>query len=89
VIFGVRSEAVGLVHGEGAADQHGLVLVREPLGDETIYQIDIGNRTLLAKTSPRQVFQQGERVGIRIDQTRVHLFDPDTEQSLLGDAVAV
>lgn len=89
VIFGVRSEAVGLVHGDGAADLHGLVLVREPLGDETIYQIDIGSRTLLAKTSPRQIFHQGERVGIRFDQARIHLFDPETERSLLGEVVAV
>jgi ABC-type sugar transport system ATPase subunit len=89
MIFGVRSEAVALVHGDGAADLHGQIIVREPLGDETIYQIDIGKRTLLAKTSPRQMFQQGERVGIRFDQTRIHLFDPDTERSLLGQAVTV
>ena len=49
--------------------------MREPLGDETIYQIEFADYRLLAKTPPRQVYHLGDQVGLRLNTRRVHLFD--------------
>ena len=82
VILGIRSEAITLVTGDSDADLRGEILVREPLGDETIYTVAVGGVTLVAKAPPRQMHQPGENVGLKIDRARVHLFDAATEQAL-------
>jgi multiple sugar transport system ATP-binding protein len=81
IVFGVRSEDIRLVDSSQAgADLQGMVQVREPLGDETIYQIDLGDYRLLAKTPPRQLFRPGDRVGLLINRSRIHLFDSASGQ---------
>ena len=45
--------------------------VREPLGDETIYQIQMGEVLLLARTSPRQMYAEGEQVGLKLQQSEL------------------
>ncbi|MBI1255895.1 MAG: ATP-binding cassette domain-containing protein [Chloroflexi bacterium] len=82
VIFGVRSESMTLVSADSDADLRGEILLREPLGDETIYTVAVGGVTLMAKAPPRQMHQPGETVGLNIDRDRVHLFDAATEQAL-------
>ncbi|NWF69728.1 MAG: ABC transporter ATP-binding protein [Chloroflexi bacterium] len=87
VAFGVRSEDVHIQSADRASDVMGTVLVREPLGDETIYQVDVGGESaLLVKALPREVFQPGERVGLTIDPERIHLFEAATGKSLLAAA---
>lgn len=80
VVFGVRSENISL-HDEGG-QMRGTILVREPLGDETIYQVKIEDFRLLVKTPPRQVYREGASVGVSIDTSRIHLFDAISGQSL-------
>ena len=82
VIFGVRSESITLVSSEADADLRGEIVLREPLGDETIYTVAVGGVTLMAKAPPRQMHTPGETVGLKIDRARVHLFDAATEQAL-------
>ena len=82
VILGIRAESITLVSGEVDADMRGEILVREPLGDETIYTVTVGGVTLVAKTPPRQMHKPGETVGLNIDRARIHLFDVATEQAL-------
>ncbi|MEO8397846.1 MAG: TOBE domain-containing protein, partial [Chloroflexota bacterium] len=82
VIFGIRSESITLVSSEAEADLRGEILLREPLGDETIYTVAVGGVMLMAKTPPRQIYKPGEMVGLKIDRARVHLFDAVTEQAL-------
>jgi multiple sugar transport system ATP-binding protein len=81
VVFGARSEDIRLVDaGTPEADLRGVVEVREPLGDETIYQIAPGDYHLVAKTPPRQVYRPGDQVGLVFNHSKVHLFDPDSGQ---------
>jgi multiple sugar transport system ATP-binding protein len=82
----VRPEAVTLSH-DADTVLRGKVLVREPLGDETIYTVDIGGVTLTAKAPPRQMFKPGETVGVTIDRSRTHLFDAATGQAMQRVAV--
>jgi multiple sugar transport system ATP-binding protein len=86
VIFGVRSEAISITHNEDAP-LRGRVLLREPLGDETIYTVDVGGATLMAKTPPRQMYTPGETVSLSIDPARTHLFDAASGQAVQRVAV--
>ena len=78
VVFGVRSEDIRLADATHEGDLQGSVVVREPLGDETIYDVDIGNYRLSVKTSPRQMYQPGDNVSLSINPRRIHLFDKAT-----------
>jgi multiple sugar transport system ATP-binding protein len=86
--FGIRSEDVSIVgNQELEADLQGTILLREPLGDETIYVVDVGEQRLNVKAEPRLMLQLGERVALKINPNRIHLFDSQTEQSLLSSEV--
>ena len=81
VVFGVRSEDVRLTDSSAEdADLRGVVEVREPLGDETIYEIQLEDYRLLAKTPPRQIYHPGDPVGLVFNRSRLHVFDRATEQ---------
>lgn len=82
-IFGIRSENIEITAANADADMTGIVRVREPLGDETIYQIQMGEVLLLARTSPRQMYAEGEEVGLKLDRERIHLFDTTTGKQLI------
>jgi ABC-type sugar transport system ATPase subunit len=81
-VLGVRAEDIQLNTG-AAAHLQGVVRVREPLGDETIYVVESADQRLTVKTSPKQVFQPGERVQLSFSQERLHVFDRETEQRAL------
>jgi ABC-type sugar transport system ATPase subunit len=83
LIVGVRSESIQMVDPDEKNDMHGVVSVREPLGDETVYEVDIEGTSLFVKTSPRQVVDVGAKVGLVIDRERTHLFDAESGDSLL------
>lgn len=84
VHFGVRAEDIHiLTDSDDNPDFRGEVLLREPLGDETIYLIAVGDTRLSVKTSPKLILQNGDTVSLRINSNRIHLFDIQTEQSLL------
>jgi multiple sugar transport system ATP-binding protein len=86
--FGIRSEDVSIVaNDEPDADMQGEVQLREPLGDETIYLINVGGQRLTVKAEPKLVLQPGEKVALKINPNRIHLFDSQSVQSLLHKEV--
>jgi multiple sugar transport system ATP-binding protein len=80
--FGVRSEDVRIVTEPAADDLKAEIYVREPLGDEIIYDLKIGERIIRAKVPPTLRLNVGENVGIVFDADRVHVFDSGTEQAI-------
>ncbi len=82
LVFGVRSENIHLQPGVNAGDLQGGILVREPLGDETLYQVQIDDYLLTVKTPPQQVFYPGDAVSLTFDRDRIHLFDAESGRSL-------
>lgn len=89
VHFGVRAEDIHILIGaDDSPDFKGEILLREPLGDETIYLIGVGEITLSVKAPPKVILQTGETVALKINENRIHLFDTQTEQSLLKREVA-
>lgn len=81
VYFGIRAEDIQIVAEEG--DLRGKILIREPLGDETIYLVEVGDCRFKVKAPPKLILKTGESVSLKINPNRIHLFDKQTEQSLL------
>ncbi len=89
VHFGVRAEDIRIVDvNDDGADLKGTVILREPLGDETIYRITVGETTFAVTAPPKLVLQTGENVGLTLNTNRIHLFDVATEASLLHTEAA-
>jgi multiple sugar transport system ATP-binding protein len=76
VIFGLRPEH--LVWSENA-DSRAIdvtVTLIEPLGTDTLVFFEIAGLEMVARLPPEAVRHPGERVRIRPDLRRMHLFDP-------------
>jgi len=59
------------------------VYVVEPLGDRTIFDMRIGRDLVKVRTPPTFDAAPGTRLWLHVDQSRIHLFDPATEQAIL------
>ena len=58
------------------------VEVAEPMGSETLLYLDTGATTFIARVSPTDRFDAGQKVSVTFDLTHAHLFDPATELAL-------
>ena len=79
VIFGLRPEH--LVWSEGPSDPAALEVVAsllEPLGTDTLVFFEISGLEMVARLPPEAVRNPGDRVRLRPDLRRMHLFDPAT-----------
>ena len=52
-----------------------VVTLCEVLGEDVILDLDLNGQLLRAKSPGRVRIQEGERIGVRIDPARLHLFD--------------
>lgn len=82
--FGIRAEDLSLTE-PSTTDLKGEVILREPLGDETLYLVDIGGQNLSVKAPPKLKLAIGENVGLNLNPKRVHLFDKQSERTLFLD----
>jgi ABC-type sugar transport system ATPase subunit len=82
LVLGIRPEEVLLADGQ-PADAQAIVTRREPLGDETIYDLQAGEQALQMRAVPSLRLALNERVPIRIDRGALRLFDRATEQAIL------
>ncbi len=82
VRVGIRSEDIRLVSNAAEGDMGGQISVREPLGDEIIYNVRVGASELRVKAPPTQRFDLGERVGLVLDKARTQFFDLTTEKAI-------
>ena len=86
VILGIRPET--LSH-PTAGDRAGVCSIRgnvevvEPLGAETYVHISVGENTVSARLRGDQVPEVNTEYTLDVDMTKVHLFDCDTELSIL------
>lgn len=81
-IFGLRPEHfVGGHKGPAAIDIK--VKVIEPIGQFTLIVSDFGNEEMTIQVDPRFKVEVDELTAVTLDMTKMHLFDLQTEQSLL------
>jgi multiple sugar transport system ATP-binding protein len=81
VEIGIRPQALHLVAPEGDAIR-GTVLLREPLGLEDEFLVQIGDTTIKVVTSQGRRFAEGSAVGLEIDPAQLYLFDLATGRTL-------
>ncbi|NDU99372.1 ABC transporter ATP-binding protein [Pseudoroseicyclus tamaricis] len=89
VTLGIRSEDI-VPEGHGqrpqtGADLSGQVKFSEVLGNESLVFFDVGGVELVSRMQRPRPVREGEELSFRIDGTRIHLFDSETETTLRRD----
>jgi multiple sugar transport system ATP-binding protein len=82
LVLGIRPEEVAIA-ADGTADFTGTVTLREPLGDETIYDLQVGEQTLQLRAPPTLRLAIGEQVPLTVDRTALRVFDRASEQAIV------
>lgn len=86
-IMGIRPEDIHdeLVFIESSKDSvvKAKVDVIEMLGSETYLYLIIDGKTLVARVDPRCEARQGDEIRVAFDVNKIHLFDKDTEKTIL------
>jgi ABC-type sugar transport system ATPase subunit len=93
-VLGVRPEDVRIVTDPAAGETHAIVRMVEMLGDSALATLEVLTTSwdsavgaivhkddvfhVLSKTEPRGDLQAGQRVGVRVDTSRAHVFEPAT-----------
>ncbi|PYE86263.1 ABC transporter ATP-binding protein [Pseudoroseicyclus aestuarii] len=88
VILGIRPEDMHEAPPPGLPSEqlaaiHGTVDLAEPLGSEKHLNLSAGGVQIVARVSARCPAVTGAPIDLTVDMRHVHLFDPDTEQSIL------
>ena len=88
VVMGIRPESMHdeAVFLESMPDSivNAKVEVVEMLGSETLLHMFIGDISCTARVNPRTKTRSGDVVKIAIDTNRVHLFDKETEKTIVN-----
>jgi multiple sugar transport system ATP-binding protein len=86
VIFGLRPNLFSLVEGLSTDQCENCISskanVIEPLGSETLFFFNLGHTEWVASLPPLQGFKAGDRLPLKIDMGKMHLFDPSTEEMI-------
>jgi ABC-type sugar transport system ATPase subunit len=82
VTMGIRPEDVSIVP-ESDGDLRAEVYVIEPLGREDLVTFHLGDEEVRVLTPAPFQGRVGDLMGLRLEKQRLHLFDPETETSLL------
>ena len=59
------------------------VIVREPLGSDLFLALELNGITFKVRTRPNIDYGRGDIVSIALNSAKFHLFDPETESTLL------
>ena len=81
VEIGMRPQALRLVAPEGDV-MRGTVLLREPLGLEDEFLVQVDGATVKAVTAQGRRFVENSAVGLEIDPAHLYLFDLETGRTL-------
>jgi multiple sugar transport system ATP-binding protein len=86
VFVGVRPEDIAWARaspGDGPRLEGEVDLV-EPMGHEAFVRVRVREEDIVTRFPPRSGVRSGDTVELTLDPGRIHLFDPETQASLLG-----
>jgi multiple sugar transport system ATP-binding protein len=86
IIVGLRPEDLRWARdapNESTVKLRGRTEVVEPLGSETLVTVLVEDSRIVARFPPRSGVQTGEEVELALDPAHLHVFDPQSELSLL------
>ena len=82
LVLGVRPEAIHIMEGPSKNTVEARVNVVEPMGNETIVYVEMGDKQCTLSVEGEKVTEEDETVNIYFDEEAIHLFDATT-----GDAI--
>jgi multiple sugar transport system ATP-binding protein len=84
VILGLRPEHISWHHAERPADGRAIVSapveIVEPTGAETMVELRLAGRAIVARFEPNEAPEVGQTVALSLDMARACLFDAETER---------
>ncbi len=88
VIIGIRPENVHDEDNYIAAMADSMITVdvdlTESLGADTLLHLDVDGTHVVARVNPRTKAKAGEKIDVVFDTNKLHLFDPETEVTILN-----
>ena len=90
VLVGVRPEDIAWSRAAGADGLRleGEVDLVEPMGHEAFVRVRVSDEDIVTRFPPRSGVRSRDTVELTLDPGRIHLFDPETQVSLLAPAPA-
>ncbi len=82
VTLGARHSTIGLHKQARPGAVEGKVYTAEPTGDITYVHVYLGTAVLIVSVEPQIKVSPDEKVWLEFDQSRLHLFDGETQQAL-------
>jgi multiple sugar transport system ATP-binding protein len=82
VILGARHSTIALHDSPRDGAVPGRVYTVEPTGDVTFVQVHVDGAIVIASLAPDLPVRADTNVWLGFDQTRLHLFDGDTQMAL-------
>lgn len=89
VQLGVRPEDLEVANGEPGSSFPATVTVTEPLGDSLLLECEVNSDTFKLEASPRKGIEPGSELQVTWDPDRLHLFDPDSGQTVYHSDTSV
>jgi multiple sugar transport system ATP-binding protein len=83
LVLGVRPEDITLTNQPAADLIEASIYTIEPLGDRTIFDLRVGEEIIKVRTPPSFDAPIGSKLWMRVDTSRIHLFDPHTDQAIM------
>ena len=83
LIMGIRPENIHHVAGREATPIEGKVYFTERLGAETIVHLKVGDMRIISKIAGDEIFEEDKEMNMYVDTSRIRLFDPESERSIL------
>ncbi|MHC2995088.1 MAG: ABC transporter ATP-binding protein [Candidatus Atribacteria bacterium] len=80
IVLGIRPEDIKIDHKKG---EEGEIYVIEPMGMQVLVTVKLGNLQIKVLTAPPFTKKMGESVKLHFNTNKIHLFDKNTERSLL------
>jgi multiple sugar transport system ATP-binding protein len=88
LILGLRPEALAIADGVEPSAGHAIVKavvnLVEPLGSDTLVTVTMAGLDVVARLPPLQGLAPGIELPLVVDLSRMHLFDAQTGQALVG-----
>jgi ABC-type sugar transport system ATPase subunit len=80
IVLGIRPEDIKIEHKKGEEAE---VYVVEPMGMQVLVTVKLGNLQIRILTAPPFTKKMSEKVKLHFNVNKIHLFDKNTEKSLL------
>ncbi|MBA7570577.1 hypothetical protein ES708_12330 [subsurface metagenome] len=82
IVLGIRPEDIKIDHKNGEEAE---VYVVEHMGMQVLVTVKLGNLQIRILTAPPFTKKMGENIKLHFNADKIHLFDKNTEKSLLLD----